>query len=326
MKIVSIISIALIVALCESLPASLNEQNKLEKFQLEAKLLLEEPEPQPAFNAERDVRFLVFTRFNPTVGQQIDFRDIASLRRTRFIGRNPTRVIIHGFQNDASSEVNILLTAAFLRRDDVNVIVVDWSAGAGTLNYISARNRVFEVGPLLAQQLDFLNENNELDFSRLTVAGHSLGAHIAGICGKNVRRGRIGSIIGMDPAGPLFDVNNPTARLHFTDANYVESIHTDTNFGISAVISHVDFFPNNGSGMPGCNTSTCDHGRAVLFFVEAINSRLFRGNRCGSLDDIRQNINCSGASLVMGDEANPRTNARGIYNLVTNAQSPFGRG
>jgi hypothetical protein len=49
------------------------------------------------------------------------------------------------------------------------------SAGAGTINYISARNRVFEVGPLLAQYLDFLHENNALDFSRLLVTGHSLG-------------------------------------------------------------------------------------------------------------------------------------------------------
>ena len=52
---------------------------------------------------------------------------------------------------------------------------VDWSAGAGTINYISARNRVFEVGPLLARYLDFLHENNALDFSRLLVTGHSLG-------------------------------------------------------------------------------------------------------------------------------------------------------
>jgi acetyl esterase/lipase len=106
------------------------------------------------------------------------------------------------------------------------------------------------VGPLLAQQLDFLHENDELDFSRLLVTGHSLGAHISGIAGKNVRRGRINTIIGMDPAGPLFDVNNPSARLDFRDADYVESIHTDTTFGISATISHVDFFPNNGGSQP----------------------------------------------------------------------------
>lgn len=50
--------------------------------------------------------------------------------------------------------------------------------GAGTINYISARNRVNEVGPLLAQQLDFLHEQSALDFSRLILAGHSLGGKL----------------------------------------------------------------------------------------------------------------------------------------------------
>lgn len=198
--------------------------------------------------------------------------------------------------------------------------------GAGTINYISARNRVFEVGPLLAQHLDFLHENNALDFSTLYVTGHSLGAHIAGIAGKNVRRGRINTIIGMDPAGPLFDLNNPTARLDWRDADYVESIHTDLTFGMGAVISHVDFFPNNGNGQPGCSTSTCDHGRAVLFHVEAINSQRLRGNRCEGVTEINNNRVCTGESLSIGDPANARNNARGIYQVFTNAQSPFGRG
>lgn len=53
--------------------------------------------------------------------------------------------------------------------------LVDWSLGAGTINYISARNRVFQVAPLLAQFLDFLNQNGALNFNQLIVAGHSLG-------------------------------------------------------------------------------------------------------------------------------------------------------
>lgn len=137
-----------------------------------------------------------------------------------------------------------------MRKFQSKLPLVDWSRGAGTINYISARNRVFEVGPLLAQLLDFLHENGVLNFSQLIVTGHSLGAHISGIAGKNVQRGRINTIIGMDPAGPLFDVNNPRGRLDFSDAEYVESIHTDTTFGISATISHVDFFPNNGGSQP----------------------------------------------------------------------------
>lgn len=202
--------------------------------------------------------------------------------------------------------------------------LVDWSAGAGTINYVAARNRVVHVGILLARFLDFLHENGSLDFSRLLVAGHSLGAHIAGITGKNVLRGRINTIIGMDPAGPLFDANSPVHRLDSSDANYVESIHTDTVFGISAAISHVDFFPNNGQFQPGCLTAICDHSRAVLFYAEAINLSLLRGNRCTTISEIRDNIRCLGDSVVMGSPNN--FNRRGIYQVLTNRSSPFGRG
>ena len=151
-------------------------------------------------------------------------------------------------------------------------------------------------------------------------------AHVAGIAGKNVQRGRINTIIGMDPAGPLFDVNNPRARLDFSDAEYVESIHTDVAFGIVAEISHADFFPNNGHTQPGCITQICDHGRAVLFYVEAINSSQFRANRCQGFGEIRQNIRCVGESVVMGEPSNARNNIRGVYQVFTSNQSPFGRG
>lgn len=179
MKIISLVSIFVLVVLCESLPVE---------------EIAHEPVPELAFNAEADTRFLLFTRLNPVIGQQLGFRDLPSLSNSNYNANLPTRVVIHGFQSDPSSDVNILLTAAYLRHSDANVIVgmtkklkslkceimkhrnlVDWSAGAGTINYIAARNRVFQVGPLLSRFLDFLHENNALDFSRLIVAGHSLG-------------------------------------------------------------------------------------------------------------------------------------------------------
>lgn len=81
------------------------------------------PVPEPAFNAQRDVRFLLFTRFNPTIAQQLNFRDLNSLGNSNYNVNRPTRVLIHGFQSDATADVNILGTAAFLRLSDVNFIV-----------------------------------------------------------------------------------------------------------------------------------------------------------------------------------------------------------
>lgn len=96
--------------------------------------------------------------------------------------------------------------------------------------------------------------------------------HIAGHAGKNVRRGRIRQIIGLDPAGPLFSVRNPAGRIDASDADYVECIHTNgptiavVGAGIGAPIGHADFFPNGGDSQPGCLTNTCSHGRAVDFY------------------------------------------------------------
>lgn len=55
-------------------------------------------------------------------------------------------------------------------------------------------------------------------------------AHVAGMAGKNTQRGTVGTIFGLDPAGPLFAVNAPNDRLASGDALYVEAIHTNGRF------------------------------------------------------------------------------------------------
>lgn len=71
--------------------------------------------------------------------------------------------------------MNIIITAAYLRSYDLNVVVVDWGVGANTINYISARNQVGPVGNLIGQFLDNLHAANLVDFSRVALIGHSLG-------------------------------------------------------------------------------------------------------------------------------------------------------
>lgn len=141
-----------------------------------------------------------------------------------------------------------------------------------------------------------------------------------------MKRGRINTIIGLDPAGPLFNLHDKSNRLDFSDAHYVESIHTDSLFGIAAAISHADFFANNGKAQPGCFTSLCDHGRSVELFAESINSNRLIGRRCLRLTDILHETTCKRESAVMGDPSNAKNNLRGIFQVITNSESPFGRG
>lgn len=62
---------------------------------------------------------------------------------------------------------------------DYNVIVIDWSKISKHTYGYSAR-RVKTVSSYVSQMIDFL-EAQGMDLSQTVIAGHSLGAHIAGI-------------------------------------------------------------------------------------------------------------------------------------------------
>lgn len=55
------------------------------------------------------------------------------------------------------------------------MITVDWSIGAGPLNYITARNNVGAAAAVVARFIDFANLHGYLQFANLHVIGHSLG-------------------------------------------------------------------------------------------------------------------------------------------------------
>jgi pancreatic triacylglycerol lipase len=157
-------------------------------------------EIEPAFEPEADMFFLLFTRDNPTTGQNITW-SLESIANSNFRRGAPVRVLTHGWTASASSGENPLTTREFLALGDYNVIVVDWSIGAGAANYITARNRVGPAGAVVAKLLNFLQDNNYSSHSNVHVIGISLGAHVAGHVGKNVLGGRISVIFGNDPAG-----------------------------------------------------------------------------------------------------------------------------
>ena len=207
----------------------------------------------------------MYTRLNPGVKsrQVINIGDVDSLRKSNYNQENPTRFIVHGFRNSYKSEVNEFLTKAYLKNADFNIIVADWSKGADLLffRYSTARNNVPAAGKQIGLFIDFLynsTRNSSLDFHESTyLVGHSLGAHVCGFAGRSSLHGKPGVIIGLDPAGPEFDVNKPLERLNKDDANYVHVIHSNLHkvlyqLGISEPIGHADFYPNYGLTQEGC--------------------------------------------------------------------------
>jgi len=287
----------------------------------------------PLFDAYRDVRILLQTRQNMMNPQQLQFRNLQSVLSSNYNPNRPTRVLIHGFWEDDTSDINTETAAELLRYYDFNVILIDWSEGSRTINYFAAAGRVPTVGAFTASYLDFLHENSMLDFNRLSVIGFSLGAHIAGMTGKNVRRGRIQYIVGLDPAGPLFSTRNPESRIDAADGVYVECIHTNgptlliIGLGIGAAICDADYWPNGGQSQPGCLLNTCSHLRAVDFYVESISNNRFHALGCPDPDDISSRRCIIYPGEWMGGE-NMFFNkvGRGSFLLETNRSSPFARG
>lgn len=136
-----------------------------------------EQEPEPTYDPDRDIFYTLFTQRNNLVGQRIT-NTAASIANSQWQSTAlGTRFVIHGWQQSASSSLNGDIRRAWLQSNNHNVVVVDWSEGAGSLNYLTSRNRVGPTGQSIARFIDWLHQNGHLvNFNRLVIAGHSLGA------------------------------------------------------------------------------------------------------------------------------------------------------
>jgi pancreatic triacylglycerol lipase len=217
-----------------------------------------------------------------------------------------------------------------LDNGDFNVIVADWSVGANTSSYFPAVNRTTQAGVVIAEFCDFLATEVGIDYDTISLVGHSLGAYVSGMAGKNTRHGKIHTIHGLDPAGPCFSMDRPNERLDSDDARYVENIVTNGGkYGFYEPIGTATFYPNWGSSQPGCRDGiSCSHARAYELFAESLypNSS-FKSVQCKDFSEIL-NATCttSGPDITMGGEPSNWGQAKGVYFLRTNSAPPFSMG
>lgn len=164
----------------------------------------------------------------------------------------PLKVLIHGWQGDRNHITIEPVKNAYLTRGKCNLLIVDWSSGAGQ-NYKESRELVAHVAKRAAKILNQFLESFNIPVGAVHILGHSLGAHIAGNVGKYFD-GRIGRVTALDPAGPLFFKASPDACSP-SDAQFVDVIHTDAGvLGELIPRGHVDFYPNRGlPPQPGCH-------------------------------------------------------------------------
>lgn len=166
------------------------------------------------------------------------------------------KFIIHGWMSNSNTEAILNIKNAYLSIGDYNIFTVNWEKIAKNNYYFTSAEQTKDVGGAIAKMIDGLVSRGG-DLSRIHIIGHSLGAHVAGSAGKQVKSGKVGRITGLDPASLGFQSYlDPKGerRLNRSDAKFVDVIHTDMGLvGLSAAIGHADFYPNRGSPpQPGC--------------------------------------------------------------------------
>ncbi|KAK3592298.1 hypothetical protein CHS0354_030440 [Potamilus streckersoni] len=316
----------------------------------------------PPFNNTNDLpeppsvirtKFLLYTRSNQIEAQILMADNTERLHSSNFIAARPTRFIIHGFLQHGQVKWIKDMTDEFLKKEDCNVIAVDWGDGAW-LPYTRAVANTRIVGAEIALLINFLVQGEETLFQRIHLIGHSLGAHVAGYVGERIHG--LGRITGLDPAAPNFIDTDPLVRLDRTDAGFVDVIHTDdsefdyiSGYGMFDPVGHVDFYPNGGKYQPGCSEETvtnlmstayykglenaedilsCSHSRAITLFTESINSEChFTAFPCPDLDALDRNAgNCMkcepNGCPKLGFSAD-QSLARGSFYLRTRPEDPY---
>ncbi|XP_059756749.1 pancreatic lipase-related protein 2 [Balaenoptera ricei] len=260
-----------------------------------------------------DAHFLLYTNENPNNYQRINVTDLATIEASNFQLDRKTRFIIHGFLDKGEENWIIDLCKKMIKVEKVNCVCVDWKRGART-TYTQAVHNTRVVGAEIAFLIQGLSTQLGYDPENVHLIGHSLGAHTAAEAGRRLG-GRVGRITGLDPAQPGFQGTPEEVRLDPSDAMFVDVIHTDSapiipflGFGMSQKVGHLDFYPNGGKEMPGCQKSAlstiidinaiwegtrdfvaCNHLRSYKYYSSSILSPDgFLGYPCASYNEFQK--------------------------------------
>ncbi|XP_069170602.1 pancreatic triacylglycerol lipase [Procambarus clarkii] len=210
-----------------------------------------QPEPRESLH----VTFSVQSREDPE-GVLVSALDLQQILKSSFKPNRKTKIIIHGYLNGRDMPWLEVIAHAFLRVNDYNVVMMDWTDGSlGLYEQAVANARV--AGLEVAHLIHWLQDHTGHSPQDVHLIGHSLGAHVSGYAGERVSG--LGRITGLDPAQPYFQHMPASVRLDPSDALFVDVIHTDSSlfsfdggYGLREPSGHLDFYPNDGKYQPGC--------------------------------------------------------------------------
>ncbi|XP_037928032.1 pancreatic lipase-related protein 3 isoform X3 [Teleopsis dalmanni] len=304
-------------------------------------------------NAEADLNEAKFIYYyGPTHGDSsiYSLNDYSSLlENSNFDKSKNTVLYLHGYLEDPSVESIHVIVDAYMQRDDINLIILDWSELADGNYMFDAVGNAKQLGPIMADVLLKMFESG-LEINTFHIVGHSLGGQMAGIIGREIYRltnktKQIKRITALDPAFPLFYMGKLASHLNRKDAEFVDVIHTDAwLYGAPVSTGTADFWPNSGKTLqPGCPkrnykmltdnvlsiSDLSSHRRSWWFWAESVTGKFtdnFEAVKAKNWNDFKNGkvLSSSHNIVVMGHDC--PTNICGDYFLQTNGITPFARG
>ncbi|CAK1540568.1 unnamed protein product [Leptosia nina] len=260
-----------------------------------------------------------------------------------------TVVFCHGFSGFPNGPAVQGVIKTYLGQGESNVALLNWEhLAANSLSsipnsYINwAAPNARKLGVRFAETVGNLSAVG-VDLTKLYLIGHSLGAHVFGIAGNNLRLNGIllPWIIGLDPAALGFENKAPILRLNPGSAKVVTVVHSDpSKYGSRVQLGTVDFWPNFRSlgpvRQPGCQGRTapvfspadlCNHHRSWELFIDAIkHPETIVGSHARNFKIWKRYTTEQRAETKLSLETLNNNMKPGNYYLVTNAEPPFGLG
>ncbi|XP_044287422.1 pancreatic lipase-related protein 2-like [Varanus komodoensis] len=212
-----------------------------------------------------NISFLLFTRETGNESQKILYDNTTTIRNSHFSPLRKTRFVIHGYTSTGKYGWVVELCLLLVNVENINCIAVDWEDGA-KCTYFSAASNTRVLGAVIAYLINTFTKMYLYCPSKIHLIGHSLGAHTAGEAGRRLRGTGIrflgiDRITGLDPAAFGFEGFPDMVRLDPSDARFVDVIHTNAGrfpnigFGFLNATGDLDFYPNGGKIMVGCDNS-----------------------------------------------------------------------
>lgn len=166
----------------------------------------------PAPPEEINTRFFLYTPRNRDAPHPLVYNNASTILTSPYNATLPTKVMIHGFGSSCqriwakemrtalisvvsrpnrsiltSYNFDIRYTYYFSPQGDVNVICVDWENGANLPNYVRAAVNARLVGRQVALLVNAINGMLGSKNGDFHLIGFSLGAHVAGFAGSELR-------------------------------------------------------------------------------------------------------------------------------------------